>query len=131
MGGHKPPEGVSPSKAIAAQSAPVVAGFEMDAIVVTIEIRLSLELLGALLATDLCCAWMRILALRIVSFQVRFPVVAPLEELAAGVALVSSFRSSSPLALLLDAIDTWEGGRSRVEPGARLVVGNIVEVDRI
>lgn len=110
---HSPPKRVPPSEAVPAEGAPVVAGFEMDAIVVTIQVRLSLELFGAGLAADHGCAWMRVLALRVVSLHVRFPIVASLEELAADPALVGCFLGSGPLALLLDAVDAGETGASR------------------
>ena len=94
----------------------MVAGLEVDAVVVAIQIRLPLELLGAGLVADHGGAWMGVLALRVVGFHVGFPVVASLEELAADPALVSGFLRSGPLALLLDAVDAGEGGRARVEP---------------
>ena len=115
-GGHKPSEGVSPSKAITAQPASVVTGLQMDAVVVSIKVRLSLELFGAGLIADHCCAWMWVLALWVVSFHMRLPVVASLKKLAADSALVGGFLRSSPLALLLDAVDTWKSGRARVKP---------------
>ena len=101
-------------EAIPAQGAPVIARLEMDAVVVTVQIRLALELFAAGLVADHGGAGMRIFALRVVSFHVRFPVVAAFEELAADSALVGGFLGSGPLALLLDSVDAGKRGRARV-----------------
>ena len=93
----------------------MVASLEVDTVVVAVKICLPLELLRARLAADHCCAWVRVLAFRVVGLHVRFPVVASLEEFAADSAFVGSFFRRGPLALLLDAVDTWQGGRAGIE----------------
>ena len=71
-----------------------------------VQIGFSLELLRASGVANHGCARVRIFTIRVVRLHVRFPVVAPLKEFAAHAALVCSFLGGSPLALLLDAVDT-------------------------
>ena len=93
----------------------MVASLEVNTVVVAVKIRLSLEFLRARLVADHGCTWVRILALRVMSLHMRFPVVAPLEEFATDPALVGSFLRCGPLALLLDAVDAGQSGRASIE----------------
>lgn len=70
----------------------------------SVEIGFALELFAAL--RD--CAWMRILALRVVRFQVRLPVITPFEELPANLAFMSGLFGRGPLALLFDSANAWQ-----------------------
>lgn len=54
---------------------------------------------------------MRVFALGVVGLQMRFPVVAPLEQFAADVAFVRGFLGCRPLTLLLDARAVGQHGR--------------------
>ena len=76
----------------------------------SIEIGLALEFLGARCVPDHGRARVRVFALGIVRVHVRLVVVAALEEFAADVAFVSGFFGSGPLTLLLDAGDAGEDG---------------------
>ena len=80
--------------------------FKTYAIIVPVEIRLPLKFLRALRVPNLSRTRMRVLALRIVSLHMGFPVVASFKELATHLALVRSFLRSSPLTLLLNTANT-------------------------
>lgn len=79
-----------------------------------VQVRLSLKFLVAWSIANHGGTWVGIFALRVVGLQMRLPVVAPLEQLAAYSAFMSGFFGSCPLTLLLDAVYTWQRG-PRVE----------------
>ena len=73
-----PSERIFPSKQAAAVVTFVIALFHMYALMMPLKIRLSYKFLVAVRH----CAGERVLPLLVVSFHVRFEVVAPTEELA-------------------------------------------------
>lgn len=75
---------------------------------VSVEVGFSLKLLRAGSIANHGSTHMWVLALWVVSFHVRFPVVRSLEKLAADFAFVGCFFWSRPLALLLDAVEARE-----------------------
>lgn len=116
------PERVPPSKTIAAEIALVILCFEMYldtvsipwlkryqdltyTVIMSVEISLALEFLGAGCVSNGGGARVRILSVGIVCLHVRLPIVAPLEELSAHTAFVGSFFRCCSLALLLDPVD--------------------------
>ena len=123
-------QGVAAREAVPAQRTLVVASLQVDlgsgmlvkpiewemkgaksyAVVVPVEVRFSLEFLGAGRASAHGRTRMGILALRVVRLHVGFPVVAALEELAADATLVSGLLGRGSLALLLDARSAGEDG---------------------
>ena len=113
-----------------AEIAAMVARLQVDAFDMPVQIRLSLELLRAWLIADHGSTRVGILALGVVGFHMRFPVVASLEQLAADFAVVCSFRECSPLALLLDAVRTRHHGRP-LKARPRFFANEIVEVHRV
>ena len=77
------------------------------AIVMPVQVCFPLELFRARTVDSHGCAGVRIFPLWVVRLHVRFPIVASLEEFTADVAIVCCFLRGGPLALLLDAADTW------------------------
>ena len=85
----------------------MIARLQVHAVVVAIKVCFALKLLGARLVTNHGGTWVRILALWVVCLHVRLPIVAPFEEFATDSTLMGRLFRCGPLALLLDAVDTW------------------------
>lgn len=89
-----PSQSISPRKSITAQGALVVFSFEMYAIVVAVEVCLTLKFLGTRCSPNHRRAGMRIFAIGVMCLHMGFPVVASLEKFSTDGAFVCSFFGS-------------------------------------
>ena len=90
----------------------------------SIEIGLALKFLRAWIIAHHRSAWVGIFAFGIVRLEVRLPVVAPLEELAAHTTFVGSFLGRGPLSLLLNARYAGKDGL-HIKPRKATVGGSV------